>query len=174
MQTNSVKEIGRAGILAVSDLVDTMAAASMLVVACSNSAAAKVVEHRYGAEAAAASRDGLDAAKNMLEAALAMRQLKTKAILKATAKKTAVGLVQAPVFAPAAAAPPASTGYIPPSPVYSAAEATPAEFVLPEPKMVNGKPVGGRAAAALPLPGAPQYPAHIAAPGGLPMYPIPQ
>lgn len=86
-----------------AEVLDELEDAARLVLAHSGHAATAFMHHKYGADAAGVTHSASVTAQNVYETVAAGKQMKTKAILKATAKATAKHVVGGNPSQPAAA-----------------------------------------------------------------------
>lgn len=95
-KSSSAKRIGAASLVAAAEVYEAMQQAFVLVARNAARTTADVVEHAYGKEYGDTTYDGMAAAGHSADAVLATRHLGAKAVLKSTAKKTAVAYLGSP------------------------------------------------------------------------------
>ncbi|CAG9312462.1 unnamed protein product [Blepharisma stoltei] len=90
----SAKELGMAGINAVVTIYDGLEEAVIILAKSSANTTVSVVEHRYGEQAASATSESLSVLGNVGSAYNQVKKMGLKKLAKATAKKTAIGIME--------------------------------------------------------------------------------
>lgn len=89
-----MREMSHATVSGFTEVWDSMENAGHLVLTTARDSTAKVVEHRYGAEAGAATAQSMTAAGYATDAVWSTRRIGVRTVAKAAAKKTAKGVIK--------------------------------------------------------------------------------
>eukprot|EP00743_Colponemidia_sp_Colp-15_P005669 GILK01006094.1.p1 GENE.GILK01006094.1~~GILK01006094.1.p1 ORF type:complete len:404 (-),score=47.45 GILK01006094.1:34-1245(-) len=91
--SGAVKEVAAAGLVAIGTLWEGMYDAAVILLSSTGNATVDVVDHKYGADAASATKEGLGVVGNVALIQRDVRRLGMKALIRATARKTASNIV---------------------------------------------------------------------------------